>query len=59
MDPRVFLVRMVAKDTVRPHFVGGRRWSNLREDVLLVPLGMLRKYVLPSSSLDVVGWFYS
>ncbi|CAL2245226.1 unnamed protein product [Prunus armeniaca] len=36
---------MVAKDTVRPHFVAGRRLSNLREDVLLVPLGMLRKHV--------------
>ncbi|CAL9013952.1 unnamed protein product [Prunus brigantina] len=53
VDPGVFLVKMVAEDIVCSHLLVGQRGSNLREDVLLVPLWMLRKYVLPSSSLSV------
>ena len=37
---------MGAEDVLSPHLVEGQRGSNLGEDVVLVPLGMLRKYVL-------------
>ncbi|CAL8989029.1 unnamed protein product [Prunus brigantina] len=45
VDPGVFRVRWGPRTCLSPHLVEGQRGSNLGEDVVLVPLGMLRKQV--------------